>query len=69
MFGENTYFEQILGSGPTLWGQNSAGLPWPKSWIRPCPKQGWPGVLSQEGTGTKHIALFGLVSKPRRKDT
>ena len=30
--GETPYFEHILGSGPLL-GQNSAGPPWPKSWI------------------------------------
>ena len=32
--GKTPYFEQILGSGPPPWGQNSAGPPWPKPWIR-----------------------------------
>ena len=35
IFSKSCSFQAVLGSGPP-WGQNSAGSPWPKSWIRPC---------------------------------
>ena len=33
--GKPPYFEEILGSGHPLWGQNCTGPPWLKSWIGP----------------------------------
>ncbi len=33
--GKILVFSKFCCQGPTLWGQNSAGPPWPKSWIRP----------------------------------